>query len=53
MYASYDYLIYQFLSVCFVTYSIVYSSYSSFIAAHDVDIHTDSRYTETYYDWSI
>jgi len=40
MNASHNYFIYQILFMCFVIYFIVYSSYSNFIAAHDVDIHT-------------
>ena len=40
MYASYNYFVYPFLFMCFVIYFIVNSSYSNFIAAHDVDIHT-------------
>jgi len=38
--ASYNYFIDHFLFMCFVIYFIVYSNYSNFVAAHDVDIYT-------------
>jgi len=40
MNANYNYFIYQILFMGFVIHFIVHSSYSNFIAAHDVDIHT-------------
>ena len=40
IYASWIYLIYEFLSIYFFKFFLVYSNYSNFIATHSVGIHT-------------